>query len=145
MTKLGELLAQGSKAVYVAPAGGRDRANAQGVVEVAAFDPQAIELFALFAKQSGRPTHFYPLALYTFHLLPPPRSIGKELGEARHAHRVPIFAAFGEEIDWDGLPSLQGLDKHSKRVVRAEAIQAMVTGMYQKLVERASARGFLHD
>ncbi len=134
MAVLGDLLAQGGKVVYVAPSGGRDRVNMQGVVEVATFDPQAIEMFALFAKQAGKPVHFYPLALYTFHLLPPPSSIGRELGEERHAQRTPIFASFGEEIDWEGLPSLEGLDKHSKRIARASAIQAMVTEMYQKLV-----------
>ncbi len=139
MSTLGELLVQGGRSVYVAPSGGRDRANAQGFVEVSPFDPQAIELFALIAKQAKRPTHFYPLALYTFHLLPPPRSIGKELGEERRASRTPIFASFGPEIDWEGLPGLQELDKHARRTFRAQAIQAMVEKMYRELRERSES------
>ncbi len=142
MATLGELLAKGGRCIYVAPSGGRDRPNAQGLVEISPFDPQAIELFALLAKQAGKPTHFYPLALHTFHLLPPPRSIGKELGEDRHAHRAPIFASFGAEIDWDGLGGLAALDKRSRRVFRAAVIQKMVMDMYQALTEPYSA-GFI--
>jgi glycerol-3-phosphate O-acyltransferase len=43
---------------YVAPSGGRDRPNQEGIVEVAPFDPQSIEMFNLMAKKSTRPTFF---------------------------------------------------------------------------------------
>ena len=85
--------------IYVAPSGGRDRCNAKGEVEVAPFDPQSIELFALIAQKAGVATHFYPLALSTYHVLPPPHSVNMELGEARLAQCTPVHLYFGDEVD----------------------------------------------
>ncbi len=53
MELMSELLSEGGKAIYVAPSGGRDRPNADGVVEIAPFDPQSIEMFYLMARAGG--------------------------------------------------------------------------------------------
>lgn len=60
LKKMQELLNQGGQCIYVAPSGGRDRLNAQGVPEVASFDPDSLELFWLLAKQAQAQssTHF---------------------------------------------------------------------------------------
>ena len=39
MQLMSQLLTEGGKCIYVAPSGGRDRKNAEGVVEIAPFDP----------------------------------------------------------------------------------------------------------
>ncbi|MBX9744085.1 MAG: 1-acyl-sn-glycerol-3-phosphate acyltransferase, partial [Chlamydiales bacterium] len=52
MELMSRLLQEGGKVIYVAPSGGRDRKNAQGMIEVAPFDPQSIEMFYLMAKKS---------------------------------------------------------------------------------------------
>lgn len=134
MKKLTELLAEGGKCIYVAPSGGRDRPNTHGKIEVAKFDPQSIEMFWLIAQQSGCPCHFYPLALATYHLLPPPNSIEKNLGEKRHAHSTPIHMAFGEEIDMEKFPGNEHVDKKIRRQKRAELIWKQVVNDYQKLI-----------
>lgn len=127
---LSSLLSEGGKIIYVAPSGGRDRPNEQGTVEVAPFDPQSIEMFRLIAQQSLRPSHFYPLALGTYDLLPPPSSIENELGERRHAQCSPIHLSFGSEIDMDHFQGSDSSDKHELRRKRAEYIQNLVVKEY---------------
>jgi glycerol-3-phosphate O-acyltransferase len=128
-----ELLAEGSKCIYVAPSGGRDRANAQGIVEVAPFDSQSIEMFHLMVQKAKHPTHFFPLALATYDLLPPPETVQHELGEARVAKRGAIHLAFGEEIDMKHFPGSHIKDKHQLRQVRADYIYHLVKRDYLNL------------
>lgn len=129
MMRMRALLAEGGKCIYVAPSGGRDRPNSQGVVEVAPFDPLSIEMFWLIAQQIARKTHFYPLAMSTYQLLPPPNSVVKTLGERRHAKCCPVHIAFGKEID---MTNFNG-DKHELRSKRAEHIWNLVNTEYQAL------------
>lgn len=130
MKKMGELLAEGGKCIYVAPSGGRDRPDADGNIDVAPFDAQSIEMFWLIAQQAKRPTHFYPLALSTYDLLPPPNRVKKDLGEARQARCAPAFIAFNEEIDMENFPGSEDLDKKQKRQLRAEYIWNIVRRDY---------------
>ena len=126
MERMSELLSEGGKCVYVAPSGGRDRANAQGVVEVAAFDPQSIEMFYLMATRAGRPSHFYPMALGTYQFLPPPETVQTELGEARHIKRTGIHLAIGPEVDMEQFPGSDLEDRHERRAARAQHIWEQV-------------------
>ena len=71
LKKMQELLNKGGNCIYVAPSGGRDRQNSKGEVDVAPFDPQSVELFWLMGQQATSQTHFYPLALQTYHLHAP--------------------------------------------------------------------------
>jgi glycerol-3-phosphate O-acyltransferase len=134
-----ELLNEGGYCIYVAPSGGRDRQDATGKINVAPYYPQSVELFWLMGQQAQRPTHFYPLALQTYDLMPPPQEVEKELGEKRVVNFTPIYLAFGEEIDmenfsgdenFEGLES-DRLDKKTKRNKRAEYIWQKVCKMYQ--------------
>ncbi len=140
MKKMAELLQEGGHCIYVAPSGGRDRPNAQGDVEVAPFDPQSIELLYLTAAQSTKKTHFYPLALRTYDLMPPPGQTGKELGEKRIMAITPVYLAFGEELDMDNSAAQQlALDKRAKRNKRAQYIYDKVNSDYQRLLSIKSA------
>lgn len=135
MHLLKELLSEGGKAIYVAPSGGRDRRNAEGEVEVASFDPQSIEMLRLMAKESEKATHFYPLALATFDILPPPPSIDSEIGEERHPNRAGIAFSFGNEIDMDKFPGSEETDRHKKREERALYIWNLVKRDYENLLK----------
>ncbi|MBS0605240.1 MAG: 1-acyl-sn-glycerol-3-phosphate acyltransferase [Verrucomicrobia bacterium] len=132
MELMSQLLSEGGKAIYVAPSGGRDRPNAEGVVEVAPFDAQSIEMFYLMSQRAGHPTHFYPLALKTYEMLPPPQTIQVELGEARVTKRAPIHIAFGAKIDMENFPGGDSKDKHERRSSRAEYICNLVRRDYAK-------------
>lgn len=140
MKRMTQLLSEGGKCIYVAPSGGRDRADANGKIEVAPFDPQSIEMFLLMAKQAERPTHFHPLSMNTYRLLPPPPSIKKELGEPRHMHATPVFLFFGDEIDMDKI-SDEHLDKRQRRKMRAQHIWELVRSNYNKISMKLLAGG----
>ncbi|MDJ0651454.1 MAG: 1-acyl-sn-glycerol-3-phosphate acyltransferase [Simkaniaceae bacterium] len=133
MERMVELLAEGGHAIYVAPSGGRDRANAAGVIEVAPFDPQSIEMFYLMAQKAKTPTHFFPLALSTYHLLPPPETTEIELGETRITRGGAIYLHFGEEVDMENFPGAEKTtDKKDKKRMRAEYLWECVKQEYDK-------------
>jgi len=134
MQLMSELLKEGGKCIYVAPSGGRDRKNDNGEVVIAPFDPQSIEMFYLMAKKSKTPTFFYPMALGTYDLLPPPETIQVELGEHRAVGRVGIHLSIGPEIDMQHYPGSENPDKHVRRKSRADYIWKLVHDDYQKFL-----------
>lgn len=133
MMRMSQLLSEGSKCIFVAPSGGRDRPGRNQKVEVAPFDPQSIEMFWLMAQRSACTTHFYPLALATYNLLPPPDTVKKKLGETRHTQATATHLAFGPEINMDSFPGSANLDKKQKRKVRAQYIWEQVRKDYLEL------------
>jgi glycerol-3-phosphate O-acyltransferase len=133
MERMIELLAEGGKCVYVAPSGGRDRANVDGLVEVAPFDPQSVEMFYLMAGRAERPSHFYPMALATYDFLPPPDTVRAEMGEARHIKRTGIHLAVGPELDMEEFPGSEIADRHERRAARAQHIWQLVCDDYTRL------------
>ncbi|WP_420422179.1 1-acyl-sn-glycerol-3-phosphate acyltransferase [Simkania sp.] len=133
MELMSELLSEGGHAIYVAPSGGRDRTNAEGEIEIAPFDPQSIEMFYLMTQRAKQKTHFYTLALSTYHLLPPPETTDTEIGETRITHGGAIHLAFGPEVDMENIPNFtEETDKHEKRKIRAEFLWRQVKEEYDK-------------
>lgn len=130
MELMSALLKEGGKCIYVAPSGGRDRRNKEGIVEVAPFDPQSIEMFYLMARKAAHPTFFYPMALATYDLLPPPETIQVELGEERKTTRGGIHVALGPVIDMENFPGSENPDKHLRRKARADYIWNQVNTDY---------------
>jgi len=134
MKRMSQLLAEGGKCIYVAPSGGRDRLDPNGNVIVASFDPKSIEMFRLMAKKIKEDalTHFYPFAMETYHLLPPPKNSKIELGEERILRAVPVHIAFGAEINMDAFAES---DKEKQRTARAQFIWGQVNQLYQEIKE----------
>ncbi|MEM8728163.1 MAG: 1-acyl-sn-glycerol-3-phosphate acyltransferase [Chlamydiota bacterium] len=133
MERMVALLVEGGHAVYVAPSGGRDRADAAGIVEVAPFDPQSIEMFYLMAQKGKTPTHFFSLALSTYHLLPPPETTETELGETRVTRGGAIHLHFGQEVDMENFPGAEKTtDKKDKKRSRADYLWNRVRREYEK-------------
>ncbi|NGX60173.1 MAG: hypothetical protein KR126chlam3_01339 [Chlamydiae bacterium] len=132
MQLMSELLKEGGKCIYVAPSGGRDRRNARGELEIAPFDPKSIEMFYLMAKKSKIPTFFYPMALGTYNLLPPPETIQVELGEERSLNRAGVHLSVGPQIDMEHYPGMDHPDKHLRRKSKADYIWKLVHDDYQK-------------
>ncbi len=133
MKRVAEMFEEGGQYIYVAPSGGRDRLDANGDIFVAPFDPQSIEMFYLMAKRSKHKTHFYPLTLSTFNVIPPPKHVAKELGENRCLNYSHIQMAFADEIDMES-SSFQHPDKHTKRQLRAEAFYRIVEQSHRSLL-----------
>ena len=132
MTLMSKLLQEGGKIIYVAPSGGRDRKNTLGKINVAKFDPDSLEMFYLMAKIAKTPTHFFPLALSTYDLLPPPDCIQTELGEKRTAQRTAIHLNFGSEFNMDHFPTSDPLNKKIHRENRANELWNIVNSQHEK-------------
>jgi glycerol-3-phosphate O-acyltransferase len=132
-----DLLSEGGYAIYVAPSGGRDRAQPDGTIPVAPFDPPAIEMFRLMAARSGKPCHFYPMALGTYHLLPPPDELGTEIGEPRYTSGGGVHVGFGPEIDMNHIPGTEGVDRQERREVTARYVWSLVNGLYEQFPDDA--------
>lgn len=133
MEQMSRLLQEGGRMIYVAPSGGRDRRNAQGIVEVAPFDPASIEMFYLMAKKAKTPTRFIPFALSTYDLLPPPETVQRELGEIRKAKRTPISISFASPFDMEHFSGSDVDDRVERRENRARKIWEIVNQMYKKM------------
>lgn len=128
---LSSLLREGGKALYVAPSGGRDRLNEKGELKPNPFDPDVIEMLYLLAKKAKTPTHFYPLALKTASVLPPPKEVEVEIGEKRYTEGGAIHAIFGKEIDMES--AVSKCEKIVRKKKRAEVIFKKVGRLYEEI------------
>lgn len=135
MQRMSELLSEGGKCVYVAPSGGRDRKDARGEIQLAPFDPNSIEMFYLMAERAKTPTHFFPMALCTYEILPPPDTVQVELGEKRSTKRAPIHISIGAEIDMEHFPGNDIEEKQLRRKARSDYIWHLVDRDYRQLSE----------
>ena len=86
---------------------------------------KALDMFKLVGMQSGKQMHFFPMAMYTHTLVPPPKEVSSELGETRSAKRGAVSIEFLDETD--GLGGLK--DKEF-----TADIQRRVEASYQDLV-----------
>jgi len=98
------LLTEGGNIFWVAPSGGRDRRDPEtGEFTPAKFDASSVGLFNLLAKRAEKAgthrTRFFPLAMWTHRLMPPPEGAVSAVGEERSAQMAAVALAFGEEVD----------------------------------------------
>eukprot|EP00871_Galdieria_phlegrea_P003181 jgi/Galph1/3864/GphlegSOOS_G2552.1 len=144
ITKMQQMLEQGGNIIWFAPSGGRDRRDSMSKrVEVAPFVADSLELMRFVANQAQVPAHFYPLALATYNLLPPPDHIQTTLGEKRLVRYVPIGMALGEPLDWDHVEQQIKLPSHTtenivqhKEMVREKRcliLYEMVKNLYEQV------------
>ena len=127
MKTMQQLMTDGGKCIWVAPSGGRDRPSDDGKYEVAPFDSKSIEMFRLMSakadgtatsgqprgnleppraisshlRQADRPTHFYPLSMFTYPICPPPTTVGGEIGARRFPAAIASSApaAFSDRLE----------------------------------------------
>jgi len=149
-----KLFKGGGKCVWVAPSGGRDRPDpSTGKYAVAKFDPKSVEMFRLMAaKAKDCATHFYPAAMMTHRLFPPPKDLTPgSLGEPRVALRGSVNVCVGEEIDFDAVTRpvclVEGTfpegcvdDRDAAANLATDFAEARVVDAYADLVADAIAR-----
>ncbi len=136
LVKLGELLKEGGHCFWVAPSGGRDRPDQTGEFAVSPLDPKSIEMFRLLARKAKTPTHFFPLSLLTYPILPPPDAVQLELGEKRTTSRHPVFLYFGDEINFSQIEPLEPMPKSSKQKKVADTLWQELNKNYQFLLQQ---------
>ncbi len=136
MITLRHVLNEGGKLVFVAPSGGRDRRDDNGKLTPAPFDPESIELMRLLGSKSKRETHYFPLALHTYNILPPPEKIKKAIGEQRKMCHCPIHVHFGKKYPMC-CPSAE--EKNAKelfRINQAGTIHKIVKELYDEITAK---------
>ena len=131
MLHIAHHLNNGGKCIYIAPSGGRDRPdpNDPSDIIVAPFDQQSIELLYLLGKKAKKKTHFFPLALKTHDLLPPPRELRTALGEQRLIKETGVHLYFGPEITMEDFP--QSATKEEIKEARTRFIWSLVRTLYE--------------
>jgi len=91
---------KGGTLMWVAPSGGRDRRDVEtGEVPPAPFDSKTIDIFRLYANKSKVKTHYYPFAMVSYDLCPPPDFVEAGVGEQRNVRFVPVGIAVGPEVE----------------------------------------------
>lgn len=91
MQAMGSLFAGGGRVFWVAPSGGRDRPDpATGKYVVAPFASKVLDMFRILSMQSGKKMHFFPMAMFTHELIPPPETRSNGLFEKRTAKRARV-------------------------------------------------------
>lgn len=132
---LSEMLQQGGYAIYVAPSGGRDRPDAEGLVLPSPFDPTSIQLFTLLAKKARRPVYFTPMALSTYAVLPPPDTRQAQLGEERYVAKNRVGVAIGEPLNFEPFSLLE---KEVRQQAAADYAGQAVMVLYETLQHHLS-------
>ena len=96
------LLKKGGIIVGSRRQGGRDRRGPDGNITPDKFDPAAIEMLRkLGTKKGAAKTHYYPLAMATYDIMPPPVAKEKSIGEERIVNFTGAGLSLGEELDVD--------------------------------------------
>ena len=134
MIALRHVLNKGGACIYVAPSGGRDRIDEHGILSPALFDPESIELMRIVGK--GNKTHYFPLALYTYPILPAPKRIKKEIGEERIISHSAVHINFGEEYKMLAPPSKVKEVKIPFRKKQATTIHNIVKKLYDEVTNK---------
>ncbi|WP_434127566.1 hypothetical protein, partial [Enterococcus faecium] len=80
----------------------------------------------LMTRKAKATTHFYPLSLLTYRVLPPPNDVEVELGEERFTEYAGVYAAFGKEIDMINFPGQTNENKLQNRIARSDYIWSLV-------------------
>eukprot|EP00934_Nitzschia_sp_Nitz4_P000866 Nitzschia sp. Nitz4//scaffold19_size178191//62238//63461//NITZ4_001970-RA/size178191-processed-gene-0.13-mRNA-1//1//CDS//3329540658//866//frame0 len=103
MSGMLEKLKAGGTILWVAPSGGRDRRDViTGKTPIAPYDFKTLDMFRLMGTKSKKPTHYYPLAMVTYEMCPPPDSIEAGTGERRNFRFGPVGIKVGEELTNEG-------------------------------------------
>jgi glycerol-3-phosphate O-acyltransferase len=127
--------------LWIAPAGGRDRPDPEtGVWLPDKWDPAAVELMRNLAARAKPEGHIYPMAMFSWPVMPPPKAVEKALGERRVTAYSGVGISLCEELTEAELaPAPKDAspeEKEGAQKALAEMAQRRVTDEY-RLLERA--------
>ncbi|KAF8057857.1 Glycerol-3-phosphate acyltransferase [Scenedesmus sp. PABB004] len=122
---------KGGTLVWIAPSGGRDRPKGD-VWSPDAFDAAAVELMRNLVNRAKQPGHLYPMAMFSYPVMPPPKTVDKELGERRLTAWSGVGISLCEELDVPAV--VEGLDdKDAAQAALAHAAWSAVCDEYARL------------
>ncbi|XP_061343098.1 glycerol-3-phosphate acyltransferase, chloroplastic [Gastrolobium bilobum] len=127
------LLRSGSQVIWIAPSGGRDRADPQtGEWVPAPFDTASVDNMRRLVENSGPPGHVYPLAILCHDIMPPPQKVEKEIGEKRVISFHGTGLSVAPEISF-AAPAAAGESPEKAKEAYTKAAYDSVTEQYNVL------------
>jgi glycerol-3-phosphate O-acyltransferase len=115
LSKLSKMLNEGGNLIWIAPSGGRDRPDDQGNWKPAAFDETTVALMYRLGTSAKSKTNFYPFAMWSWKIMPPPTKVVVELGEERVINHSGVGISLSEPLDIDKVT--KGIDASDKQAV----------------------------
>jgi len=130
MNEMLQGLKEGGMAIWVAPSGGRDRrVVSSGKIPVASFDQKTVDMFRLMGNKSRKPTHFYPMAMVSYDLCPPPDFVEAGVGEKRNVRFTPVGIRVMEEVPNVGGAEKRHLFTHSAEFETIKGYEDLLRGL----------------
>ena len=119
LSKMQKMLSAGGTLLWIAPSGGRDRPDDSGKWLPADFDEATVALMYKLGSKAKSKTNFYPFAMWSYAIMPPPPKVVVELGEERIINFSGVGVSLAEALDIDGIT--EGLPEDDRDAV-AKAI-----------------------
>jgi glycerol-3-phosphate O-acyltransferase len=124
---------KGGSLVWIAPSGGRDRPDADGHWTPDPFDPTAVELMVSLIGRAKKPGHLYPMAMYSYPIMPPPTKVEANIGERRITAWSGVGISICPEMDAAAVTEQCGGDKEARAVALATTAYKAVCTEYAAL------------
>ncbi|XP_010325301.1 glycerol-3-phosphate acyltransferase isoform X1 [Solanum lycopersicum] len=126
------LLRGGSKIIWIAPSGGRDRPDpVTKEWYPAPFDASATDNMRRLVQHAGVPGHIYPLAILCHDIMPPPAQVEKNIGEKRVVSFHGAGISVAPKIDFHEVAG--ALEDPEAKMVYTKAIYDSVSQQYNVL------------
>ncbi|XP_016443444.1 glycerol-3-phosphate acyltransferase ATS12, chloroplastic isoform X1 [Nicotiana tabacum] len=123
----------GSKLIWIAPSGGRDRPNpVTKEWYPAPFDASSTDNMRRLVEHAGVPGHIYPLAILCYDIMPPPPQVEKNIGEKRIISFHGTGISVGTKIDFHEVAGALE-DPEEAKMVYTKALYNSVNQQYNVL------------
>ncbi|KAL3619484.1 Glycerol-3-phosphate acyltransferase ATS12, chloroplastic [Castilleja foliolosa] len=133
LKEMAVLLRGGSKIIWIAPSGGRDRPHpVTKEWYPAPFDASSVDNIRRLAEHAGVPGHVYPLALLCHEIMPPPPQVEKEIGEKRVISFHGVGISVAPSINYLEIASALK-DSEKAKIAYSESVYASVCEQYNVL------------
>ncbi|OIS96451.1 glycerol-3-phosphate acyltransferase, chloroplastic [Nicotiana attenuata] len=133
LKEMAVLLRGGSKLIWIAPSGGRDRPNpVTKEWYPAPFDASSTDNMRRLVEHAGVPGHIYPLAILCYDIMPPPPQVEKNIGEKRIISFHGTGISVGPKIDFHQVAGALE-DPEEAKMVYTKALYDSVNQQYNVL------------
>lgn len=130
MNEMLQGMKEGGMAIWVAPSGGRDRrVVSNGKIPISTFDQKTVDMFRLMGNKSKKHTHFYPMAMVSYDLCPPPDFVEAGVGEKRNVRFTPVGIKVMDEVPNVGGAEKRHLFTHSAEFETIKGYEDLLKGM----------------
>ncbi|KAK6122560.1 hypothetical protein DH2020_043697 [Rehmannia glutinosa] len=133
LKEMAVLLRGGSKIIWIAPSGGRDRPHpVTKEWYPAPFDASSVDNMRRLSEHAGVPGHVYPLAILCHEIMPPPLQVEKEIGEKRVISFHGVGVSVAPSINYHEIASALG-DPEEAKIAYTESLYSSVCEQYTVL------------